>query len=84
LLSSIGDFLPYALRRRLACALGFPPFSLPQGGLQVLGADLNCSESGPVRFPQQLQCAAFTVFQLFLCVMAIAVEIAFSWIDRLA
>ena len=46
LLSSIGDFLPYALRRRLARALSLPHLpSLPQGGLHVLGADLNCSES---------------------------------------
>jgi len=46
LLSSIGDFLPYALRRRLARALSLPHLpSLPQGGRQVLGTDLNRSES---------------------------------------
>jgi hypothetical protein len=33
----------------------FRSFSLPQGGPQVLGADLKCSESGPIH-PTQLRC----------------------------
>src|SRR5260370_32701819 len=45
-MSSMGDFLPYALSaRRPTRALGFQYLSLPQRGRLFLGADLNCSES---------------------------------------
>src|SRR5262249_54003460 len=44
-MSSIGDFLPYALSEPPTgpCSV-FRSFSLPQGGRQVLGANLKCSE----------------------------------------
>jgi len=45
-MSSIGDFLPYALSEPPTgpCSV-FRSFSPPQGGPQVPGADLKCSES---------------------------------------
>jgi hypothetical protein len=55
-MSSMGDFLPYALSaRRPTRALGFRTSNLPQGGRQVLGADLNCPESGAYQ-ATQLRC----------------------------
>jgi hypothetical protein len=45
LLSSNGDFLPHAFAPLTGRALSHPHSSLPQGGLQVLGANLKCSES---------------------------------------
>src|SRR5262249_32693052 len=45
-MSSMGDFLPYALSaRRLTRPADFRHLSLPAAGRLVLGADLNCSES---------------------------------------
>jgi hypothetical protein len=40
-----GKFLPYALSAAGPCARFSAASNLPQGGRQVLGADLNCSES---------------------------------------
>src|SRR5262249_58980974 len=45
-------------RRRLARALSLPHPSLPQGGPQVLGADLNCSESRVRRVELELATSA--------------------------
>jgi 5-aminolevulinate synthase len=51
-MSSMGDFLPYALSALPTDrAVGFRTSTLPQGGRQVLGTDLNRSESRRAPWP---------------------------------
>src|SRR5262249_3377031 len=66
LLSSIGDFLPYALSAPPTgpCARFSTTSACRRGGPQVLGANLNCSESGlGIRRPEDRCMAGFWSLQ---------------------